>query len=189
MKPLSYLAALFLLFVVFSCQDIFTFSPLDILQRDPATLSKDQQLLYAQQALSSGDRTVMTDALDVVMTSLVPDDPFNPDLHLLAADLMWRLSYVPEALQSYLFANSQQFPDPLAPAAFITYIDNYLTSVGADTTYIVNAAYKYRDDAEGNGATLNAVQDLATGIGFFLAVPPDADATTYLQNGINGLVP
>ena len=76
----------FLLFVVFisGCQNFFTYSPLDILQRDPDSLSKEQQLVYARQALSSGNKKAMEDALDIVVNDLIPDDPTNPDLYLYA---------------------------------------------------------------------------------------------------------
>jgi hypothetical protein len=189
MKTLSYISAglLLLVFFISGCQDIFTYGPLDFLQRDPSTLSKDQQLLYARQALSSGKRSAMEDALDVVVNDLLPDDPTNPELYILAADLMWRLSYVPEAVQSYLFANGQQFPGVADYGIFTTSINSYLISAGTDSTLIIAAAILY-DAVNTSGVPLNGVQDLATGIGLYLSGDL-ANGAAYLTAAINILVP
>ncbi|MEJ2664201.1 MAG: hypothetical protein P8107_09195 [Spirochaetia bacterium] len=188
MKPLSYLAALFLLFLLFGCQDIFTYSPLDILQRDPASLSKDQQLLYAQQALSSGDDSPITSAIDIVENTLIPDDPANADLYLLLGDLKWTRSHTPFALQDYLFNNSNQFPAPANYLAFVTSIESGLSA--AEITLLEEAAdncYYYAENTL--GATLNAIQQLAAGIGLLSAGDPYGNAAAYLTNAINILVP
>jgi hypothetical protein len=48
------------------CEAIFTFSPFTGLQRDPSSLTPEQRLTYAQDALASGDLSAMQDALDAI---------------------------------------------------------------------------------------------------------------------------
>jgi hypothetical protein len=116
MKAYFFIIISFILVLCFGCQDVFTYSPLDFLERDPKTLSKEQQLLYAKQALSSGNEDAMEKALSVVEDQLA-DDPNNAELLLLTGDLKWTLSRAPIAMQNYLFDNNNEFPDPGDPLA------------------------------------------------------------------------
>jgi len=189
MKAYMYAVIILVLAVILGCQDIFTYSPLDFLERDPSTLSKAQQLLYAQQALSSGNDSAMAAALDVVENDLIPDDPTNPDLWLLAGDLKWALSHASIAMQNYLVDNSNQFPAPAAYAAFLLYIENVLSN--AEETLMKDAAdiFYYTNAEQNYGATLHAMQLLATGVGLLSAGDPYLNATTYLDAAIAALVP
>lgn len=67
--------------VIAGCENVFTTSLLSGLQRDPSTLSAEQQVRYAEEALASGDPEAMADAYATLRTS---DDP---ETQLLAADL------------------------------------------------------------------------------------------------------
>lgn len=78
--------ALLLLLFSAGCQRVFTFSPFSGLQRDPATMSADQQAQYAQDVLAGGDTEAMAEAYALIENLLV-NDPENGELHLLAADL------------------------------------------------------------------------------------------------------
>ena len=49
-----------------SCEKFFTTNLLSGLKRDPANLSPEQQVQYAQQALSSGDAAAMRSAFDAL---------------------------------------------------------------------------------------------------------------------------
>ncbi len=200
MKTISYAVSglLLLVFCISGCQDIFTYGPLDILQRDPSTLSKDQQLLYARQALSSGDDDAMSSAVDLVEDTLIPGDPNNADLFLLLGDLKWRLSHAPIALQNYLFNNSNQFPDPADYITFANDIQSGLSSAERNLLYdAANNCYYYAENTL--TATLNAVQQLATGVGILAyqaQLPLGSQdlamilaAETYITNAISVLVP
>lgn len=68
------------------CQRVFTFSPFSGLQRDPATMSAEQQQRYALDVLASGDTAAMAEAYALV-EAMLANDPGNGGLHLLAADL------------------------------------------------------------------------------------------------------
>ena len=65
---------------------VFTFSPFSALQRDPSTLSGEQQLAYAADVLAGGDTAAMAEAYALI-DALLASDPNNGELHLMAAEL------------------------------------------------------------------------------------------------------
>ncbi|RKX80054.1 MAG: hypothetical protein DRP87_01040 [Spirochaetes bacterium] len=69
-----------------SCQAVFTFSPFQFLQRDPSKLPDEQKEAYARNALASGDSEQMAEAYEAI-NQMLQDNPNDPDLNLLAADL------------------------------------------------------------------------------------------------------
>ena len=86
-KPIFVVLILIAGVVVFStCQAVFTFSPFSSFQRDPANLPPEQQVAWAESVLAAGDASSMAEAYDII-AALLADDPTNPDLNLLAADL------------------------------------------------------------------------------------------------------
>ena len=84
-----------------SCQAIFTYSPLEFLQRDVTTLPAEQQVGRAENALASGDTEEMKGAYDAVAV-LLAESPDDPELQLLAADLAFGASGVTEVFTSIL---------------------------------------------------------------------------------------
>ena len=70
--PVS-LLILLVLMTLAGCQDIFTYTPLKGLQRDPSTLSASQRLVYAQEALASGDKEAMQAAYNAIKNDTSPD--------------------------------------------------------------------------------------------------------------------
>ena len=86
--PVS-LLILFILMLLAGCQDIFTYTPLKGLQRDPSTLSSEQRLVYAQDALASGDKAAMLAAYNAIKTDT------SADAVHLTAELGIELSGVP----------------------------------------------------------------------------------------------
>ncbi len=74
MKRLSLFTMIILFFgVLFSCQQIFTYSPLSWAQRDPANLPDAQKIAYAEEALASGDPAAVEAAYDALKDSTDPD--------------------------------------------------------------------------------------------------------------------
>lgn len=69
-----------------SCQAVFTFSPFSGLQRDPSTLSAEQQMTWAESVLATGDTESMAEAYAIIQ-ALLADNPDDPELNLLAANL------------------------------------------------------------------------------------------------------
>jgi len=106
------------------CEVVFTTSLLSFLQRDPAGLSPEQQVAWAEQALASGDQEAMAEAYE-----LVKDDPANA---LLAARLALELSGVPGVMNDVLL-NLDTFLDFTDPLDLEAYFDAQAASV--DTAY------------------------------------------------------
>jgi hypothetical protein len=90
------LAAVAVLLVLGGCQQIFTYAPLKGLQRNPASLSPEQRLNYAEQALASGDKAAMLAAYDAIK-----NDTGN-DAQYLTAQLGIELSGVPTLLSGFI---------------------------------------------------------------------------------------
>jgi hypothetical protein len=82
-----------------SCQDVFTYSPLQFLQRDPENLPDKQKVKYAEDMLANGSQKDMKDAYKLV-EDMLKDDPDNAELHLLAADLAIGASGINDAVSS-----------------------------------------------------------------------------------------
>jgi hypothetical protein len=106
----SLLLLLVLVVVLSGCQDIFTFSPFSDLGRDPSTLSEDQQINYATNALASGDPDKMAEAYDLI-ADLLEDDPDNGELHLLAAELAIGASGLGDIGSSVAGGDSDSYDD------------------------------------------------------------------------------
>jgi tetratricopeptide (TPR) repeat protein len=193
----AYVYALIILgtILIFGCQNFFTYSPLDILQRDPDTLSKEQKLLYARQALSSGNKDAMEEALDVVVNDLIPDDPTNADLWLLCGDLLWTLSDVPDAILDYLNANDQTFPDQSSVAEVDTFVHYIEGRLEPDEILLFQASASVYYSVDTTPSILNPIQQLAAGLGLLsvqLALPLAlqdlnviSDARDYITEALN----
>ena len=80
-----------------SCQQVFTRSLFSFLQRDPSTLSPEQQLIWAENALASGDPAIIKQAYDVLKDAAA-DSPANGELNYMAANLALELSGIPDML-------------------------------------------------------------------------------------------
>lgn len=83
------------------CQAVFTFSPLSGLQRDPANLSPEGKISYAQDLLATGSQAEMAEMYTLI-DELSQDNPNDPSLHLLAADLALGATGVNEAVEDFL---------------------------------------------------------------------------------------
>ena len=55
-----------------ACERVFTVAPLSFLQRDPANLSNEQLIAYAEDALAAGDRDAMLAAYNLLRTTTDP---------------------------------------------------------------------------------------------------------------------
>jgi|GEM_PF-5201491 len=139
--PVS-LSILFVLMILAGCQDIFTYTPLKGLQRDPSTLSPAQRLVYAQEALASGDKNAMLAAYNAIKNDT------SPDAVHLTAELGIELSGVPALINDAVtnestltgsgtsiadFINSHTGLDPAMMIAGATSIDA-LAAAGYDVS-------------------------------------------------------
>lgn len=119
----SILPGILLLSLLLSgCQEVFTYSLFEGLQRDPSDLPPEQQISYAESALASGNADAMADIYDEIV-ALAADDP---DLYLLAADLAMGASGITDVISDVLSD----------PAAF-----DYTTDLaGIDLVMLANVA-------------------------------------------------
>ena len=72
------------------CEAVFTTSLFSFLQRDPANLSAEQQIAWAEQALASGDPEAMAEAYELVKDRATGSS--DPELTYLAGRLALELS-------------------------------------------------------------------------------------------------
>ena len=108
------------------CEAIFTYTPLESLQRSPSSLPPEQRLEYARNALASGDPAAMKAALEAIQ-----NDP-GAAAQYMAAQLGIEVSGVPQLLldavdgtitidalsiNAFLAANPGVQPDYLVAAA------------------------------------------------------------------------
>ncbi|MAG14033.1 MAG: hypothetical protein CMN78_05500 [Spirochaetales bacterium] len=120
-----------------SCQAVFTYSPLEFLQRDVTSLPPEQQVGRAEDALSSGDTVEMKEAYDAV-SSLLEASPEDTELQLLAADLAFGASGVTEVFTSIL-----QDPEALAestPEDLVEILDTLDLDLIAEGTTLIESA-------------------------------------------------
>jgi len=127
------LKGLFFIIILASCQQIFTYSPVSWVQRDPADLPDDQKIAYAESVLSSGDTAAIAEAYDVI-NDLVDANPGDVDLQLLAADLALGGSGIIDTLENI---DDITTLDEAEVEAILTGID--LTLVAASADHVVAA--------------------------------------------------
>ena len=100
-KIVPLLGLILAVFVLFSCQRVFTYSVFEELglQRDVSTLPPEQQKAYAYSALASGDTAAMTAAYTAIAaltdTTTATQDPA---LYTLAAGLAISASGISETI-------------------------------------------------------------------------------------------
>jgi hypothetical protein len=107
------IAILSALLMLAGCQAIFTYTPLKGLQRDPSSLSSDQKLVYAQEALASGDKAAMRAAYNAIKS-----EPGNDALHL-NAELGIELSGIPGLVHDAIADQSVLTGSPDSIAVYI----------------------------------------------------------------------
>jgi len=137
------------IFIYTSCQQIFTYSALEWAQRDPADLSPEQQISYAESILSSGDTEAMAEAYDVI-SDLVADNPDDVDLQLLAADLAIGGSGITDAIANLDLDNLD------------TSVEDILASIDLDL--VAASAAHVEAAASLDPAAVSADQYLNTGL-------------------------
>ena len=130
------------------CQAIFTYSPLSGLQRPPSSMTPEQRLNYAQDALASGDTAAMKSAYDAIKNDTSAAAQYT------AAQLGIELSGVPTLLVKLA-------GDPSTLTAQLDLINGFITDNNLDPNYMVAAAAQLAA-AQSAGATLSNM-DMAMG--------------------------
>ena len=170
----------FAVFIISSCQQIFTYSPISALKRDPSKLTTDQKASYAQGALDSGDKDAMKAAYDALAADLantaVKD---NPELYLLASELAIGASGISDAIGGvveFMAADPENPPSPEDLQAALDSIDQELLMAAARNIADVQTAID-------NGETTAEISDsqyITAAAGLVLAAAAEADGLENL---------
>ena len=132
-------------FLFIGCQEFFTYSLFEGLQRDPADLPAEQQISYARSALAAGDVDAMADIYDEIVG--LAADGNDPELYLLAADLAMGASGLTDVIADVLTDD-----DPGT-------LDYTVVLAGLDTAMLGNVSVQVLA-AEGAGGTPTTEQYL-----------------------------
>ena len=160
------IGVLFLL-VLSSCEQMFTWSPLAFLRRDPASLSEEQQIRYGRDALASGDRAAMAEAFDLLK------DSTDPDVKLLAADLALGASGV-DSVVAEVIAGIAGGGD------LATIVDDALSSFADADVALILAAAGLIESASADAAP-SAEQYALAAVGLIVAAAQDAGGAANLD--------
>jgi hypothetical protein len=136
------------------CQAIFTFSPLSGLQRDPSTMSPEQRLTYAQDALASGDTAAMQKAYNAIK-----NDSGGPAQYT-TAQLGIELSGVPTVFRD--LANT-----PGNVSAQLSVLDSFIAAHNLQPALMVTAAGQLLNAAAA-GITLTTMDYIMGSMGMML---------------------
>jgi len=145
------------------CEQFFTTNILSGLQRDPSNLSFDQQVAYAESALSSGDEDAMADAYDALSDSLEDENNDDPELNSLAAELAIGASGLTDTLPDLV--------DAAVNGAFSdqTELANSVNGVLGDVDYTyIDEANGQLDGIQANGGEVTAEQYVFVAAGLIM---------------------
>ena len=156
-------ALLFSVLLFTGCEQVFTANVFSSFTRDPSKLPFDQQVAYAESALSSGDAATMADAYDALAASLAKNNNTDADLNLLASNLAVGASgltdQLPDLVQAAMDGNFATQAD------LATAVDAVIPTI--DYSYI-SAAQSQLADAKTNGGTITEDQYLMVAVGMVL---------------------
>jgi hypothetical protein len=130
------------------CQAMFTYSPLSGLQRPPSSMTPEQRITYAQNALASGNTTAMKTAYDAIKNDT------SAEAQYVTAQLGIELSGIPEVLLKIA-------SDPNTVTTQLDAISAFIAANNLDPTYLVFAASQL-SEAQAGGITLTET-DMAMG--------------------------
>jgi hypothetical protein len=162
------ITALLLLFFS-SCEAFFTYCPLEFLQRQPADLSYEQRLLYAENALASQDVKSMQAAYDSLASIQTIDAQY------LAAELSLELSGFPELLLGLISNTVSLYPGSLAE------MGSFIDDSGASPDLLISSAEHMRD-VMSLGGSIDPMDFVYGSLGLvFEAAPRNPDGSVDLS--------
>jgi hypothetical protein len=175
---------IFTMILAAGCEGFFTFNLFSGLQRDPASLSPEQQVSYAEEALASGNSEAMQAAYPLIAAQAAAN-PDDPELQLLAADLAIGTSGVNDMIADFDpdTATAADLNEVLADVdvATLGQVEGYVQTAEAaggtpsDSQYANAAAAIVVQEASEAGGFENIDWDPVTN-------PDIQDALTYADN-------
>lgn len=88
--------------LLIGCEQLFSTNVFSGLERDPSKLSFEQQIVYARNAVASGDRKIQAKAYDALAKSLADKNNQDPELNSLAINLAIGASGMADLLTDFL---------------------------------------------------------------------------------------
>ncbi len=162
---------------ILGCEQVFSTNLFSGLERDPSKLSLDQQIVYAQSALASGDSGKMAKAYDALSDSIEGTD--DAELNLLAADLALGASDL-QAVFDEIMEVALGDSDLSDQAALADALNGVLGDVDYD--YVLEAQAQI-DAAEANGGTVSEEQYLLVAVGLIMQAADTEEGVDELDPG------
>lgn len=153
------------LLALFGCEQIFTYTPFEFLQRPLGSLTPEQQLQYGQDALESGDTGAMQDAYDVLS-----GETGSGEAQYLAAELAVELSGMSDFLLE-VAAGTALLPDASDSSSLDAFITDQI-----DVQLFIDAAENLQN-AQALGVELEPADILMGGLGLVLGAAQQPDGT------------
>ena len=189
-----WMIVLFGALVILGCEQVFSSNLFTGLERDPSNLSLDQQIVYGENALASGDPEKMAKAYDALADSIEGTD--DPEHNLLAADLALGASDL-QSVYDEVISVALGDSDLSDQTALAAELNGVLGDVDYD--YVLEAQAQI-DAAEANGGTVSEEQYLLVAVGLMmqagqtqggidaLSAPADAPAAdAWVNDAITAL--
>lgn len=150
------------------CERVFTYSPFESLQRNPANMSADQQVTFAQDALSSGDPEAMADAFALLSTSE------DPETQLVAVDLALGAAEVETVLTGLLSSGIEESEDPVAA------LEEILAGFTEEDVALLGSAADLLDSSVSGGSEPTAEQYAFVAVGLIVVAASEAGGVEEL---------
>lgn len=163
---------------ILGCEQVFSTNLFTGLERDPSNLSLDQQIVYAQSALASGDSGKMAKAYDALSDSI--DGTDDAELNLLAADLALGASDLQSVYDEIVGVALGEGTDLSDQAALADGLNAVLGDVDYD--YVLEAQAQI-DAAEANGGTVSEEQYLLVAVGLIMQAADTQGGVDQLDPG------
>lgn len=144
------------------CQDVFTFSPFEALQRDPASLPDEQKKTYATSVLANGTREEMNEAYTII-SDMAEKNKDDGDLQLLAADLAMGSSGMGDIIDSVSTLISSGSTEEVTEDPEGS-LESFETMVENLDTEKLTAVSTYIEAAETAGAEVSSSQYVNAGM-------------------------
>ncbi|MFP4364722.1 MAG: hypothetical protein ACLFR1_12740 [Spirochaetia bacterium] len=145
--------------IVSGCQAVFTYSPVSFLQRDVSEMSAAQQAEYAEDALASGDKEKMKEALTAIEQQIADDPENSEDLMQLVVDLAIEGSGVTDALTDI---TELQGASDLTEEEQLQQVEDILGSIDTQT---IDSAITQINNLEAAGADVSETQYIMAAVG------------------------
>ena len=163
---------------ILGCEQVFSTNLFAGLERDPSKLSLDQQIVYAQSALASGDSGKMAKAYDALSDSIEGTD--DAELNLLAADLALGASDLQGVFDEIIGVALGEGTDLSDQGDLAAGLDGALGDV--DYSYVAEAQAQI-DAAVANGGEVSEEQYLLVTVGLIMQAADGAGSVSNLNAG------